>query len=240
MAAQYSGAFHGHKQPGAKDIFMIRAFSKAIGQLSDPRIRSVIGKSVLSAALIFALLFIGIGWTIANTAFFEIGWVETTVDVLGGLATFVLALILFPGIVSALISVLLEDVADAVEQRHYPSIGPPISLSWGQIATTSLRLILLTVALNLLALPFYLIPGVNLVAYYTVNGYLLGREFFEIVALRRLDQDSATALYKKHKTVIWLTGATTAFLFTIPVVNIIAPVIGAAAMVHIFHKFRVP
>lgn len=218
---------------------MIRAFSRAIGQLSDPRIRSVIGKSVLSTILIFGLLFIGIGWTIANTVVFEIGWVETTVDVLGGLAAFVLALILFPGIVSALISVLLEDVADAVEQRHYPNAGPPRSLSWPQIAKTSLRLILLTVVLNLLALPFYLIPGVNLVAYYGVNGYLLGREFFEIVALRQLDQESATTLYKKHKTTIWLTGATTAFLFTIPVVNIIAPVIGASAMVHMFYKFKV-
>lgn len=215
---------------------MIRAFAKAFGQLSDPPIKAVIWKSIFGTIVVFSLLVMGIGWVLANTAFFDIGWLETTVDIFGGLAAFILALVLFPGVVSALASILLEDVAEAVERRHYPNLGPPRPMGWGTLITTSLRLIGLTVLLNLMALPFYLIPGVNIAVFYGLNGHLLGREYFEVVALRRLDEQAATALRKNNKGKVWVAGAITAFLLTIPVVNMIAPVLGTAAMVHLYNK----
>ncbi len=217
---------------------MIRAYSQAIAQLSDPKIRSVIWKSVAGTILGFILLIVGVGWALANTALFEITWVETAVDIFGGLATAVIAIILFPGIVGALVSVFLEDVADAVEAKHYPGLTAPLAMGWGTLISTSARLILLTIVLNLLFLPLYLIPGINIAAYYGVNGVLLGREYFEVVALRRLAPDEASALKKRHRLRIWMMGAATAFLFTIPVINMIAPVLGTAAMVHFFHRVR--
>jgi uncharacterized protein involved in cysteine biosynthesis len=78
---------------------------------------------------------------LANTTFFEIGWVETTLDVFGGLASLIIALILFPGIVSALASIFLEDVAEAVEARHYPGLGPSRTLGWSALLVASARLI---------------------------------------------------------------------------------------------------
>lgn len=215
---------------------MIRAFSKAIGQLSDPPVKAVIWKSVAGTIVVFALLVMGIGWLLANTAFFDIGWLETTIDIFGGLAAFILALVLFPGVVSAFASIFLEDVAEAVERRHYPDLGPPHPMGWGTLISTSLRLIGLTVVLNLMALPFYLIPGVNIVVFYALNGHLLGREYFEVVALRRLDDQAAKSIRQSNKGQVWIAGAITAFLLTIPVVNMIAPVLGTAAMVHIFNK----
>ena len=157
-------------------------------------------------------------------------------DVFGGLATVLLALILFPGAVAALVSILLEDVADAVEGRHYPGLGSARILSWGLLLAMSLRLIGMTLLLNFLALPFYLIPGVNLVVYYGLNGYLLSREYFEVVALRRLNKDQARALWRRFRGRLWLAGAATTVLLTIPILNMIAPVIGTAAMVHLFHR----
>jgi CysZ protein len=217
---------------------MIRAYSKAIAQLSDPKIRAIIWKSVAGTILGFIFLIIAVGWALANTALFEIAWVETAVDIFGGLATAIIAIVLFPGIVGALVSVLLEDVADAVEARHYPGLGTPLEMGWGTLITTSLRLILLTVVLNLLFLPLYLIPGINIAVYYGVNGVLLGREYFEVVALRRLSPSDVAVLKKRHRSSIWVMGAATAFLFTIPVVNMVAPVLGTAAMVHFFHRAR--
>ena len=213
---------------------MIRAFTKAIAQLSDPPIRAVVWKSIAGTILIFVVLFIAVGWGLANTSFFEIGWIDTTLDLFGGLATVFLALILFPGIVSSMVSVFLEDIAEAVEARHYQSLGPARTLGLGPLLATTARLIGLTLVLNLLALPFYLIPGVNLVVFYGLNGYLLGREYFEIVALRRLDVEPAKVMRRQNRAQVWLTGAATTFLLSIPVVNMIAPVLGTAAMVHLF------
>jgi CysZ protein len=215
---------------------MIGAFSKAFAQLSDPPIRAVIWKSVAGTILLFGLLLTGLGWALANTSLFDIAWVETAVDVFGGLATVLLALILFPGVVAALVSVLLEDIAGAVEARHYPGLGPARAMSWGVLLGASARLIGLTVLLNLLALPFYLIPGLNLVVYYGLNGYLLSREYFEVVALRRVSEADARAMRRQYRGRIWLAGAATTFMLTIPVLNMIAPVIGTAAMVHLFQK----
>lgn len=215
---------------------MIGAFSKAIAQLSDPPIKAVIWKSVIGTIVVFVVLVTGIGWSLANTSFFEIGWIETTVDIFGGLAAFILALVLFPGVVGGLASFLLEDVADAVERRHYPSVGPARTMGWGELIWTSLRLIGLTILLNLIVLPLYLIPVVNIAVFYGLNGHLLGREYFEVVSLRRMDAQTAKSLRQANKGKVWITGAITAFLLTIPVVNMIAPVLGTAAMVHLFHK----
>ncbi len=217
---------------------MIRAFAKAIAQLPDPRIRAIIGKSIAGTILVFILLILSVGWALANTTFYEIGWIDTALDVFGGLASLILALILFPGIVSALASVFLEDVADAVEARHYPNLGPARILGWRGLITASARLIGLTIVLNLMALPFYLVPGLNLAVYYGLNGYLLGREYFEVVALRRLNEEDAKALRRAHRTKVTVAGMGAALLLTIPFINMIAPVLGTAAMVHLFNKLN--
>ena len=217
---------------------MIGAFVKALDQLSDPPIRRVIWKSVLGTLLVFIALLTALGWVLANTSLFEIAWVETTVDLFGGLAAVLLALILFPGVVAALVSVLLEDVADAVESRHYQGLGSTRTLGWLTLFGTAARLIVLTVILNLLALPFYLVPGLNLIVYFGLNGYLLSREYFEVVALRRLDPSQALAMRRRYRVRLWIAGAMTTLLLTIPIVNMIAPVIGTAAMVHLFHSMN--
>jgi CysZ protein len=215
---------------------LIAAFAKSFAQLSDPPIRAVIWKSVCGTLLIFGVLLSGAGWVLTNTSLFDIAWVEAVMDVFGGLAAVLLALILFPGAMAALVSILLEDVADAVEGRHYPGLGSARTLSWGLLLAMSLRLIGMTLLLNFLALPFYLIPGANLVVYYGLNGYLLSREYFEVVALRRLNKDQARALWRRFRGRLWLAGAATTVLLTIPILNMIAPVIGTAAMVHLFHR----
>ena len=214
------------------------AFSRAFDQLSDPPIRSVFWKSILTAVLFFIFLVTTLGWILANTSLFDIAWVETVVDLFGGLATVLLALILFPGVVAALVSVLLEDVADAVEARHYPALGPARVLGWPTLIWTSARLIGLTVVLNLLALPLYLVPGLNIAVYYGLNGYLLSREYFEVVGLRRLAEADVRALRRRYRKRLWLAGAFTTVLLTVPVLNLIAPVIGTAAMVHLFHSLN--
>ena len=98
-----------------------------------------------------------------------------------------------------------------------------------------LRLTGVTVVLNLLALPVYLlVPGINLVLFFVLNGYLLGRGYFEVVALRRLDAGEARAVRNRFAGRIFLGGVVIAGLFTLPLVNLVAPVIATIFMLHIF------
>lgn len=214
---------------------MLSAFAKAFGQLSDPRIKKVIGLSVLLVLGVYGLLAGLTWWGLSSFQALPPGW-DTAVDVLGVLLVFVVALFLFPAVVSAFIGFFLEDVADAVEARHYPGLPAPRDPPLAEMLLTGLRFAGIAVLLNLLILPLYLIPIAGLVAFYLINGYLLSREYFEMVALRRLDPQQVRMLRETYRGRLWLTGAVTTFLLTVPVLNILAPVLGTAAMVHVAHR----
>lgn len=217
---------------------MISAFIKAAQQISDPRARRVIWFALAAAVGVFVLLWTVVGFLLANTALFSIGWLETAIDWLGGLATGVLTWLLFPAAISAVIGLFLEEIAAAVEGRHYPHLEQPRGLNLSDTILTTLRFLAIMLALNILMLPLLLTGPFFPFVFYTVNGYLLGREYFELVALRRLSPLEATALRKQHGFKLFLTGALIAFLLTVPVVNLLAPIIATGMMVHLFEGFR--
>ena len=219
---------------------MIRAFTDAFFQLKDPRILKLVFVCVLLTVLIYAGLFAGLVWVLRNTAIAEISWLETLLDFGAGAAAAMLAWLFFPGVVSSLIAVFLDTVANTVEDRHYPHLTSPRSPPLTETLAMSGRLLAFTVGLNLLFLPVYLLlffaPPLNLVVFYVVNGRLLGREYFETVALRRFDAQTVADLRRRHSGTIWMAGAITVALLTIPILNLVAPILGVAAMVHLFHK----
>ena len=88
-------------------------------------------------------------------------------------------------------------------------------------------------AVNIVALPFYLLPGVNLVLFWIINGYLLGREYFELVALRHIGLEDARALRRRHKLRIFVGGVAVAGFATVPFLNLLTPLFATAFMVHI-------
>jgi uncharacterized protein involved in cysteine biosynthesis len=102
----------------------------------------------------------------------------------------------------------------------------------------SLKFLGITLALNLLVLLFLIVPPVFPFVFYGVNGYLLSREYFEVVAARRMPAPAVRELRKKHMRRLFLSGLVVAFLLTVPIVNLLAPIVGTAAMVHIFHRLR--
>jgi uncharacterized protein involved in cysteine biosynthesis len=149
--------------------------------------------------------------------------------------------LLFPAVVTLIMSFYLERVAAAVEAADYPGRGPPRPQSVGEIVSITLRLTLLTLLLNLLALPIYLlVPGINLFLFLALNGYLFGRGYFEVVALRRLDMGAARRVRSRFAGRIFLGGVVIAGLFALPLVNLVAPVIATAFMLHIFEALPRP
>lgn len=218
-------------------VILVSALFKAFGQFDDPALRRVMWRGLGYAAVLFAILLGLSWWGLSALTFFDIGWADTLVTALGGLAVAALAVLLFTGAMIAVQGVLLDDAAEAVEKRHYPQVSaaaPTLAVSiWA-----SLRLGLATVLLNLLVLPLYFIPLVNLVVFYSLNGYLYGREYFELVALRRMSGDEAKAMRKRHSGGLFMAGLVSAGLFSMPIVGWFMPAVVAAFMVHVFEGLR--
>jgi len=214
---------------------MFAALCHAVSALSMPSLRRVVAVSLALALLIFAVLWAGIARFLYDMAFF--GWrpLNWLLDLLGGLAVLALTWLLFPAVVTLIMSFFLERVAAAVEARDYPGRGPPRRQPVGEILGVMLRLTGLTLVLNVLALPIYLlIPGINLFLFLVVNGYLLGRGYFEVVSLRRLDAAATRAVCNRFGVRVFLGGVVIAGMFALPFVNLVAPVIATAFMLHVF------
>lgn len=214
---------------------MIAAFFRALGQLTDPPVRRVLWRSIALSLLLIILLVAGLYALLAAVQVTGLIWLDTTIDVLGGLGALAGAYFLFPAVVGMVAGFFLDAVADAVEARHYPGLPPARSLGMGETVLAALRFFAILAVANLAALVLvYLIPVLNLIVFYVLNGYLLGREYFELVALRRMPAAEASAFRKRHGGRIFMAGAVVALVLSVPIVNLIVPILGTAFMVHIF------
>jgi CysZ protein len=212
---------------------MVSALLKALTLLRDRAFWRVLWHSVLISIASFIALY-GIVWgVLTHVTITDIWWLDTLVDVLGGLAVLALTWLLFPAVATLVLSFFLDRIVEAVERRFYPHLPPPVPLPLWQSLSGSLKFTAVLVGVNLLALPLYLVPGLNVVVFYGVNAYLLGREYFELVALRRLDPQAARGLRRAHRLRFFIAGLLMAALFTIPFVNLVASLIAAAFMVHL-------
>ena len=220
---------------------MIRALGLAVTDTLDPRLRAVLFRTIGLAALVLAGLWGASTALIAHTTFFETGWLQVVTQVLGSVASLAIAWILFPSVFMLVMGFFLDGVVSAIEARRYPGLPPPRAQSVPAMTAAALRLGGLALLLNLLALPVYivlLITGISLPLFLVLNGYLLGREYFELVALRRMDDVSARRFRRRHGAAVFGAGVAIAFLLTIPFVNLAAPLVGAALMLHLFENWR--
>lgn len=217
---------------------MISALIKGVQQLGDRRTQKPLAIGVALAVGVFVVLWFTMGALITHTALFELAWLETLADGLGWALVLVLTWVLFPGVVSASVALFLDQVVESVEARHYPGLTKAPGQPFGDQVVAALRFLGVMVLLNLLLLPFMLLGPVYPLLFYGVNGYLLGREYFEMVASRRLALRDVIQLRRAHGSTLFLTGAAIAVLLTVPVVNLLAPVVATAAMVHLFEAWR--
>ena len=157
---------------------MIRAFELAVGQLGDPRLRVVIWQSLALSLVLQVAIGALAWWGLQRYAHFDIGWVNSLIRWLGGAAVVVLALMLFPASFGIVISIFMERIADIVEARHYPQLGPARGIPIWTGIWTGLVFLVAVVALNLVMLPFYIVAifvaGLGAVLFYAINGWLTG------------------------------------------------------------------
>jgi uncharacterized protein involved in cysteine biosynthesis len=212
---------------------MINDFIKSLSQFTDPRFRRVVWIGVGGAILVIVALWALIGTGLHYVTFFTNGgWLETTADWILGIGLSLLVILLFPSVAVLISSLLLESIADAVEDRYYPDLPETRAQSMIEALLSGLKFAVTALALNILILPLLFAGPVYAVAFYAMNGYLLSREYFELVAARRYDARTMTAFRKSRQLKLWIAGVGLTFLMTIPVVNLVAPIIATAFMVH--------
>jgi CysZ protein len=216
---------------------MLTDLLRAIRMLGEPRARGVVWLGVaLSLATLVGLVF-GVEALVSWASDTGYGWVDRTLEVLSVLGTLVVAWFLFPAIVVAVSSFFLERVVDATEDRYHPGLPPPRPIPIGEAVPAALRLLGLSLLLNLLALPLYFVPLLNLPVWLALNGYLVGREYAELVGLRRLDPARVGVVRRNYRLMFWTSGILIAFLLAVPLVNLVAPVFGAAFMALRFQRY---
>jgi CysZ protein len=211
------------------------ALLRAVLALSMPELRQVVASALGLSLLGLALLWAGVATVLADTVLF--GWplLDWLVDLAGGVAMLALSWVLFAPVATFVMSFFLDRVAATVEARDYPGVVPSRPPPWRRFAGSALRLGLLSLVLNLLALPLYaFVPGINAVLFLALNGYLFGRGYFEAVALRSLDATAVKLLRRRFAGRIFLGGVAITGLFWVPLLNLVAPVVATAFMVHVF------
>ncbi len=225
-------------------MIIIQSFLKALGQIGDPRFRKVL---LLGVALTFALLvaaYAGLLWLInifvgdqaTLPILGEVTWLNDLLSVSSFLFMMVLSVFLMVPVASAITSMFLDEVAQAVEDQHYPRLPPAQRIPFGDALMDTLSFLGVLIVANLLALILYaLFTPFALFIFWGMNGFLLGREYFTLAAMRRLGREGARKLRAKHATTIWIAGILMAVPLSVPLVNLLIPILGAATFTHIYH-----
>jgi len=137
-------------------------------------------------------------------------------------------------------SVFVDDVADVVEREHYPAEKPGTALPYGVAITEGIKFALLTIVVYLIALPFVFFAGLGFLAFFIATAWLLGRQYFEMAAMRFRSVDDAKAMRKANAATVFTAGLLIATFVSIPIVNLATPLFGMALMVHMHKRLSGP
>ena len=224
-------------------------FLKALYQLGDPRFLRVMGLGLLlSLALlvaVYAVALVGIDLLIPGSFSIPFVGVVTGIGHLLSVGSLLLMLamsvFLMVPVAAAFTAFFLEDVVQAVEARFYPAAPPVVPAGWGSVLIDTLNFLGVLVVINVLSLVMWAFAGPFVpVLFWGVNGYLLGREYFTMIASRRLGRDGARALRRRHWAEVWLAGVLMAAPLSLPLVSLVIPVLGAATFTHMVHRLMRP
>jgi CysZ protein len=230
---------------------MLDAAIKALSQMFSPPFRTVLLKSVGLALVLVVLIGIalqrlfvwlataGEGWAGgllgpgAQIPLTVLGWIFSIAAALG---IVVGAIFLMPAVSALVGSFFADDIAFEVERRHYPDdpAGTPVPIARAMIE--GVKIALLALVVYLLALPFLLVAGLGIAIFFIATAFVLGRGYFELVAMRHHSVAEAKRLRKEHHGTVLIAGLFVATFVSIPIVNLATPLFGTAMMVHVYKR----
>ena len=212
----------------------------ALRQVLSPQLRGLFWRSLGLTLLLLGLLWYGLSWLLgtfvaAHPVSADYPFINSVLVFLAGAGLLIGLLYVLP-ITSALVAgFFLDEAALAVERTDFPSDRPGEPISLAKSIGYGLRFAGLAILVNVAALLLILIPGVNIVAFFAANAYLLSREYFEMAAARFRPVPDAARLRRENRVTVLAGGALLAGLMLIPIINLTIPLFGIAFMVHL-HK----
>ena len=234
---------------------MLDAAIKALSQILSPPMRSILWRSIGLALALIVVLAIGLQRLLSWLATSGEVWLEallgpsfqTTLNVLAWIVSIAASLgvvfgavMLMPAITSLVASFFVDDVADHVEREHYPAERPGTALPLPVAVTEGVKTALLTILVYLIVLPFVLFAGAGFIIFFIATAWLLGREYFELAAMRFRSPQEAKAMRKDNAATVFTAGLFIAAFVSIPIVNLATPVFGMAFMVHMHKRLSGP
>lgn len=229
---------------------MLDAAVKALSQMFSPPMRSILWRSIGLALVLITVLAIGLQRLLSWFATYGENWLEALlgpgwhtplevlawiVSIAAGLGVVFGGILLMPAITSLVASLFVDDVADHVEREYYPADRPGIALPFTIAMQEGIKTALLAILLYLIVLPFVFLAGAGFLIFFLVTAWLLGREYFELAAMRFRSPEEAKVMRRDNATTIFVAGLIIAAFVSIPVVNLATPIFGMAFMVHM-HK----
>ena len=214
---------------------MLAAAGQAFEELFSPPFRSVMVKCIGFTLALLAGLIIAVQWSFTYLVSWP-DWVETAIQWLGGLALVAGSVFLIPPVTSLIAGLYLDDIAEVVERTNFPGDPPGRALPTAKSVLLAIKFFFVVLVVNLIALFLLLIPGVNLIAFYVGNGYLLGREYFELAAMRHMSGREAKRLRKANRATVLTCGLVIAALASVPILNLMTPLFATSFMVRMFKK----
>jgi len=219
-------------------------FGKSISQLTDPKFVWVLVKAIALSTLLFGGAYFGIIYLATSILpgsidppFFDPIPIGDWFDEIALTGALIMAIFLMFPVAMVFIGFFLEEIADAVERRFYPELPPVPRLGIAAIMGEAIRFLMIMIVANILALIIYFASTLLApVIFWVVNGYLLGREYFQLVAMRRMGLRAADKLRKAHRWEIWFAGILMAIPLSVPVLNLLIPLLGVATFTHQFHR----
>ncbi len=234
---------------------MIDAVAKALAQIVSPPMRTILWRSIGLALVLIVAVATGLQRLLSWLA----AWASTSAEaalgasyhlpieifswiasIAAGLGIVVGAIFLMPAITALVASVFVDDVADIVEREHYPADRPGMALPFWTAMMQGGKTALLSLVVYLVALPFLLFGGLGAIIFFIATAWLLGREYFELAAMRFRPLDEARALRRQNAGIVFAAGLVIAAFVSIPIVNLATPLFGMALMVHMHKQLSGP
>lgn len=212
---------------------MIEAAVAAAAQIFTPPFRVVLWKTLALTLLLLGLLWLGVEKLVIAYVHLPYPWLATTIHVVAGLGLVVGVAFLVTPVSFVVAGFFFDELAEHVEDTIAGPEGRGRAMALGPAVWIGLKFAAVAMTVNLLALLLLIVPGVNLVAFFAANAYVLGRGFFEIAALRYLPLEAVRDLRARHWVRIILAGCLLAGLSMVPVLNVLTPLYAAAFMVRV-------
>jgi CysZ protein len=140
---------------------------------------------------------------------------------------------LMPAVTALVGSFFVDEIALEVERMHYPADPAGRPPPFMRSLTEGVNTALLAVLVYLIALSFLLFAGFGVLIFFFAAAYLLGREYFDLAAMRHHSVADAKRLRKTYHGTVFLAGILIAAFVSIPIVNLATPLFGMALMVHV-------